>query len=192
MGHARKNGRPEPFKLRYVEIGNEDNLQNGTRTYDERYMAFYNAIKAKYPDLNVIATTRMRSHMPDVLDDHFYNPAANVMRQSTRYDNRPRSDTKIFMGEWASQEGRPTPNMMSALGDAAFLGGLERNSDLVVMECYAPLLVNVNRGGLAMGHQFNWLRRPSFVRIGVVLCSENVQQQSRGPRFAGGFEIGYP
>ena len=73
------------------------------------------------------------------------------MRESTRHDNPSRNGPKIFMGEWASQDGRPTPNMLSALGDAAFLGGLERNSDRVVMECYAPLLVNVNRGASQWG-----------------------------------------
>jgi alpha-N-arabinofuranosidase len=52
----------------------------------------------------------------------------------------------IFVGEWASQEGFPTPNLHAALGDAAWLTGLERNSDLVILESYAPLLVNVNPG----------------------------------------------
>ena len=36
--------------------------------------------------------------------------------------------------------------MDDALADAAWLTGLERNSDLVVMQCYAPLLVNENPG----------------------------------------------
>jgi alpha-N-arabinofuranosidase len=38
--------------------------------------------------------------------------------------------------------------MGAALGDAAWMTGLERNSDLVVMASYAPLLTNVNPGGL--------------------------------------------
>jgi alpha-N-arabinofuranosidase len=38
--------------------------------------------------------------------------------------------------------------MGAALGDAAWMTGLERNSDLVVMASYAPLLVNVNPGGM--------------------------------------------
>ncbi len=52
------------------------------------------------------------------------------------------------MGEWATREGSPTPNMGAALGDAAWMTGLERNSDLVVMASYAPLFVNVNPGGM--------------------------------------------
>jgi alpha-L-arabinofuranosidase len=50
------------------------------------------------------------------------------------------------VGEWASQEGRPTPDLHAALGDAAWLTGLELNADVAIMEAYAPLLVNVNPG----------------------------------------------
>jgi alpha-L-arabinofuranosidase len=67
------------------------------------------------------------------------------------FDRTSRTGPKIFMGEWASQDGNPTPTMNSALGDAAFLTGLERNADVVVMECYAPLLVNVNGGAAQWG-----------------------------------------
>jgi alpha-L-arabinofuranosidase len=67
-------------------------------------------------------------------------------RDVRHYDNISRSGAKIFVGEWATQEGAPTPDLNAALADAAWLTGLERNSDLVVMSCYAPLLVNVNRG----------------------------------------------
>lgn len=38
--------------------------------------------------------------------------------------------------------------MGAALGDAAFMTGLERNSDVVAMASYAPLFVNVNPGGM--------------------------------------------
>jgi alpha-N-arabinofuranosidase len=37
--------------------------------------------------------------------------------------------------------------MKAALGDAVFMAAMERNSDLIKMQCYAPLLVNVNPGG---------------------------------------------
>src|SRR5581483_6142137 len=64
------------------------------------------------------------------------------------YDQADRSGPKIFVGEWATREGAPTPNMNAALGDAAWMTGMERNSDLIVMSCYAPLFVNVNPGGM--------------------------------------------
>ncbi len=64
------------------------------------------------------------------------------------YDTVDRNGPKIFVGEWATREGTPTPNFGAALGDAAFMTGLERNSDLVVMAAYAPLFVNVKPGGM--------------------------------------------
>jgi alpha-N-arabinofuranosidase len=64
------------------------------------------------------------------------------------YDARPRTGPKVFVGEWATRVGDPTPNMSGALGDAAWMTGMERNSDLVIMSCYAPLFVNVNPGGM--------------------------------------------
>jgi alpha-L-arabinofuranosidase len=68
------------------------------------------------------------------------------MEADHHYDTQSRSGPKIFVGEWATTEGSPTPTMNAALGDAAWLIDLERNSDLIVMEAYAPLLVNVNPG----------------------------------------------
>jgi alpha-L-arabinofuranosidase len=147
-----QDGHPAPFNLSYVEIGNEDNLNRGEPSYDDRFTMFYDAIKAKYPELQLIATTHVRSRKPDVFDDHLYTSPTNMLtRETARQDKRDRKGPKIFMGEWASQEGRPTPDLNSALGDAAFLGGLERNADAVVMQCYAPLLVNVNRGASQWG-----------------------------------------
>jgi alpha-N-arabinofuranosidase len=64
------------------------------------------------------------------------------------YDNRPRTGPKVFVGEYATRVGEPTGNMSAALGDAAWLAGLERNSDLVLMSSYAPLFVNVNPGAM--------------------------------------------
>ncbi len=72
-------------------------------------------------------------------------------RDVHHYDNYPRTGPKIFVGEWASTEGSPTPTLKAALGDAAWLIGMERNSDLIPISCYAPLLVNVNRGARQWG-----------------------------------------
>lgn len=143
------DGHPEPFPLTYVEIGNEDNLGGGARTYEERFAAFYDAIKAKYPQLQIIATMPVHDRRPDVVDDHFYRSARQMQRDVHHYDPDKilRNGPKIFVGEWATKEGTPTPTMNAALGDAAWMTGMERNSDLVIMSCYAPLLVNVNPGG---------------------------------------------
>ncbi len=142
-----RDGHPAPFKLRYVEIGNEDNFDKA-RTYDGRYAQFYQAIKAKYPGLQVIATIPVKGMTPDVVDDHYYKREQGMFAEARHYDKTDRKGPKIFVGEWATREGTPTPNFGAALGDAAFMTGLERNSDVVVMAAYAPLLVNVNPGGM--------------------------------------------
>jgi len=142
-----KDGHPAAFPLHYVEIGNEDEFDK-SGSYDGRYAQFYKAIKQRYPALQVIATTAVKSVKPDVLDEHFYMPAEESFAGAHHYDKTDRNGPKIFVGEWATREGTPTPNLEAALGDAAWMTDLERNSDLVVMASYAPLFVNVNPGGM--------------------------------------------
>ncbi len=145
------DGHPAPFALTYVEVGNEDGYGN----YDGRFAQFFDAIRAKYPALRVIATAPVTSRIPDVYDEHFYLSAAEMEAHAHHYDNRSRGGPKVLVGEWATVSGTPwktdparppTPDLGAALADAAWMTGLERNSDLVVMAAYAPLLVNVNRG----------------------------------------------
>ncbi|MBX6762525.1 MAG: hypothetical protein K6T51_07705 [Rubrobacteraceae bacterium] len=137
------DGHPEPFDLRYVEVGNEDFFDT-SGSYDEyRYPMFYDAIKARYPHIQVIATTPVKSRPMDVLDEHYYNSPRFFVDNARRYDEAPRDGTKIFVGEYAATEGSPTGTLEAAVGEAAFMTGLERNSDLVVMASYAPLFVRV-------------------------------------------------
>jgi alpha-L-arabinofuranosidase len=136
------DGHPRPFPLEFVEIGNEDWFDS-SGSYDERFTAFHDAIKAKYPHLKLIATTSVTSRTPDLIDEHYYLAPSAAQAATHKYDNRDRGSTKVFVGEWAAQEGRPTPDLNAALGDAAWLAGLIRNSDQVLMECYAPLFSHV-------------------------------------------------
>ena len=81
-------------------------------------------------------------------DDHYYRRAEEFFDYVNHYDTVDRNGPKIFVGEWATREGMPTTNLGAALGDAAFMTSMERNSDLIVMASYAPLFVNVNPGGM--------------------------------------------
>ncbi|MGD1087012.1 MAG: alpha-L-arabinofuranosidase C-terminal domain-containing protein [Verrucomicrobiota bacterium] len=156
------DGHPAPFKLEYVEVGNEDNFDRNAGNYDGRFAQFYDAIKAKYPKLEIIATTRVNGRTPDLVDNHLYVSAGELAMENhfNDYDNRPRTGPKVFEGEWATQTAprTATPRMADALGDAAFLLGLERNSDLVLIESYAPLFVNVSsvRSGRGAGGSMQW------------------------------------
>jgi alpha-N-arabinofuranosidase len=163
-----KDGHPAPYQLQYVEIGNEDWFDKSD-SYDARFVQFNKAIKAKYPDLKLIATISkndqptnvgVHSMIPDMTDEHYYLPTQEFLTKSPTYaDNYSRKSPEIFVGEWAAYENPspkpweagskslpPTPAMKTAVGDAAFLTAIERNADIIKMECYAPMFVNVNPG----------------------------------------------
>jgi alpha-N-arabinofuranosidase len=161
-----KAGHPAPFPLTYVEVGNEDFFDR-SGSYDQRFAQFNAAIKARYPRLKVISSVgfeqpearRVRSVTPAVVDEHYYRPVDTFLKMARRqYEPYDRKGPEIFVGEWGAYETpfepwnprsrgeAPTPNMRAALGDAAFMTQMEKNSDIVVMNCYAPLLVNVSPG----------------------------------------------
>jgi alpha-L-arabinofuranosidase len=142
-----QNGHPAPFPLHYIEIGNEDTFDK-SRTYEERFARFAKAIRSKYPQYQLIATTPVKESVPDVIDDHYYLTPDGFFEILHKYDSMDRKGPKIFVGEWATRTGTPTPDFGAALGDAAWMTSMERNSDLIVMASYAPLFVNVNPGGM--------------------------------------------
>jgi alpha-L-arabinofuranosidase len=139
------DGHPAPFPVNMVEIGNEDNfdLSGGYDSY--RYPMFYDAIKAAYPRLRIVATAPVTSRPMDVLDEHFYVDIPSFFAQSAHlFDHASRRGPKILVGEYAAVQGSPTGTLAAGLGEAAFLTGIERNADLVIGASYAPLLVNMN------------------------------------------------
>ena len=194
-----RDGHPKPYVLHYVEIGNEDWFDR-SGSYDARFAQFYDAIKAKYPQLKCISTVgteqpdskRVHGRKPDVLDEHYYRTVSTFLQDSpTRFEAYDRKGPEIFVGEWAAYETSfppwdrlsrnepPTPNMKAALGDAAWMAGMERNSDLIKMNCYAPLLVNVNgrqwRPNLIGYDALNVYGSPSYYAI--QLFSRNLGDQ---------------
>lgn len=157
------DGHPQPFKLKYVEIGNEDWFDR-FNTYDGRFNQFRTAIAAKYPQLTCISTIaaaqypaiKMTGKLPEVVDEHYYRDAWDMWENAAQYDKYDRNGPKVFVGEWATREGIPTTNLNAALGDAAWMTGMERNSDLVIMSCYAPLFVNVNKATATAPKAWQW------------------------------------
>ena len=135
-----KNGHPLPFGLRHMEIGNE----NGGPAYEERYARFYKAIKSLYPEMQLVANTPVKSAPMDIVDEHYYSSPDWFASQASRYDSYDRKGTRVYVGEYACTQDCGQGNLQAALGEAAFMTGMERNSDIVVMASYAPLFVNVN------------------------------------------------
>ncbi len=139
-----KYGHPAPFDLNRIEIGNED-WWSLTNYYPPRYSVIYNGLKAAFPHIKTIYTGRShlsKTHI-QMVDDHYYNTPSWFWANRHLYDHRSRTGPKVFVGEYAVTHNCGTGNLRAALAEAAFMGGLERNSDLVRMASYAPLFVNV-------------------------------------------------
>ncbi|KAJ7098378.1 alfa-L-arabinofuranosidase precursor [Mycena epipterygia] len=151
-------GHPAPFKLNYVEVGNEDFFE--ATTYIYRWKDFVTALQAEFPQLHFIATSDtfnpILSPNPLQYDVHVYQTPTWFAQNSFFYDGFERNTTKYFEGEYAAistnssdifgtpADGRLTfPTMQSSTGEAAFMTGLERNSDIVFSASYAPLLNHV-------------------------------------------------
>eukprot|EP00850_Spirogloea_muscicola_P001586 SM000006S19351 [mRNA] locus=s6:258455:264282:- [translate_table: standard] len=137
-------GHPEPFHLHHIAIGNED---CGAWNYRGSYLRFYTAIKAKYPDIKLIsncdATYSPLDHPADLFDYHIYTSAANLFEGRTFFDKVDRKGPKVFVSEYAvvgTDAGKGS--LLGAVAEAAYMMGLEQNSDIVAMASYAPLLVN--------------------------------------------------
>lgn len=135
------SGHPAPFGLKYMEIGNE----NGGPAYNERYALFHDAIKAKYPEIELIACVwggTPKDKPIELIDEHYYNNPTFFMKNADKYDSYERANPKVYVGEYAVTQGCGAGNLIAALGEAAFMTGIERNSDQVAMASYAPLFVN--------------------------------------------------
>jgi alpha-N-arabinofuranosidase len=144
-----KMGHPEPFPLKYVEIGNE----HPPALYGDYYAKFRQAIKGKYPEMTVImsmywsglnrgAIRRAGDDQIDIVDEHAYRPSGWARSNFEYFDKYTRTPWKIYLGEYAhhSQNG----DWSAAMDDSLFLMMMERNGDLVTMASYAPLFCNVN------------------------------------------------
>lgn len=147
-------GHPEPFRVKYLGVGNE---QWGEE-YFARYAIFQKAIKAKHPDVQLVTTAgpgvddrswklawdKFRGGTPaDIVDEHYYRPPQWFLENATRYDATPRNGPKIFAGEFAAHERGRRATLRAAIAEAAFMTGLVRNSDVVAMSSYAPLFAKL-------------------------------------------------
>ncbi|MDQ6417909.1 alpha-L-arabinofuranosidase C-terminal domain-containing protein [Paenibacillus sp. LHD-117] len=143
-------GHPEPFNLEYIGIGNEEVGE----PFFERYTYFHQAIKSKYPDIQIINSSgpfaaggeyergwrSARENGSDFVDEHYYQSPDWFLAHYRRYASFKADDPKVFLGEYASWGNK----YYNALVEAAFMTGLENNAHAVGLACYAPLLCNVD------------------------------------------------
>ena len=161
-------GHPKPFNLKLLGVGNE---QWGPQ-YIERYERFAKVLKAKCPDIRLVSSAgpspdderfhflwpKLRELKADIVDEHCYANPEWFFDNAHRYDNYDRQGPKVFMGEYAAQSVKTVSpenrnNWQCALSEAAYMTGLERNADVVVMSSYAPLFA----------HEERWQWRPDLI-----------------------------
>lgn len=137
-----QNGHREPFRLKYVEIGNE----NWGPEYHERYALFYRTLKAAFPQVIYLSNGHTeREGLPtDYADEHYYDAPEFFLENGGMFDGYDRKGPKIFLGEYAVNGGNTIASMECALAEAAFLLGVERNQDIVRLTAYAPLFQNAD------------------------------------------------
>lgn len=152
-------GHPAPFNLKMMGVGNE----NWGPQYIERLQAFTKAIKAKYPDFKLdyssgtdpggdrfdYLNNYLRKMKADIIDEHYYRRPEWFLANAKRYDNYDRNGSKIFAGEYAAQSDKTVSinnknNWESAIAEAAFMTGMERNAAVVHMASYAPLFAHAD------------------------------------------------
>ena len=140
-------GHPEPFRLKYIAIGNEEVGD----AFWERYALFHKKIKEKYSDIKIINSAgpfcageayengwrSAKENQSDLIDEHYYQAPEWFIGNHHRYDEH-RGHTKVFLGEYASCGNK----WRNALAEASYMIGLEKNVHSVGLACYAPLLCN--------------------------------------------------
>ncbi len=162
-GKLRANmGHPQPFNLKLLAVGNE---QWG-KLYPERLEVFVKAIRKQYPYIRIVGSAgpdseggkfdyawpEMRRIGVDLVDEHYYRNPQWFLSHANRYDSYDRKGPKVFAGEYACHINGKN-SFMSALCEAAFMTGLERNADVVNMATYAPLFAHVD----------GWQWRPDLI-----------------------------
>lgn len=138
-------GHPEPFKIKYIELGNEQ----WADMYAERYNKLYKELKEKYPDITFICTFGLNNNLSlldkvDMIDPHWYVNPLYFYENDHLFDKVDRGNFDIYVGEYAVNQGVGAGNLDAALAEAAFISGMERNGDIVKIASYAPLIENSN------------------------------------------------
>jgi alpha-N-arabinofuranosidase len=151
-------GHAEPFHLRYIGVGNEDAQ---TDAFRERFKMIYHAVTAKYPGVTVIGTVgpdpsgedydsgwkfANQQHLA-MVDEHSYKTPDWFLQNLNRYDSYSRNGSHVYLGEYAAFDSDRHSTLRSALAEAAYMTGLERNGDVVEMSSYAPLFSKIGHSG---------------------------------------------
>ena len=164
-------GHPAPFGLHQIGIGNEQ----WSEPYSERLEPFIEPIRSRYPDIRIVGSAgptpdgdmfeygwqEMKRMKIDLVDEHYYRDPSWFLANATRYDSYDRKGPKVFAGEYACHVRGNGNTWESALCEAAFMTGLERNADVVWEATYAPLFAHVE----------GWQWKPDLIWFDNLTCT---------------------
>ncbi len=176
-------GHPAPFGLKFIAVGNEQ----WSEMYPARLERFVKALREKCPEIRIVGSAgprasgadfdylwpEMKRLGVDLVDEHYYMPPQFFYDNAARYDRYDRQGPKVFAGEYAAHHPTRANNFDTALSEAAFMTGLERNADVVHMATYAPLFAHVDA----------WQWRPDLIwfdNLSVVRTPNYYVQQMYG------------
>lgn len=143
-------GHPEPFGLRYLGLGNEDVIND---QFEDRFTQIFETVQKAHPEVTVIGTLGPKPYGPDydngwrlarqhgvrMVDEHSYRTPRWLLQNVDRFEAYDRAGPSVYLGEWAGR----TSTVRSAVAEAAYMVAIERNSDIVPLASYAPLLARV-------------------------------------------------
>lgn len=136
-----ENGHPQPYNLRYIEIGSD----NYGIEYARRLDLFKTAIARVYPEIIVIANEDQPIAKRNSLTDKSFRSSSQFLIANQHlFDSKvyPRQQAPLFISGFSSTDSRVHTTMYHALSEAAFMIGMENNPDRVKKVAYSPLLTH--------------------------------------------------
>ncbi|KAG9083078.1 hypothetical protein FRC06_004705 [Ceratobasidium sp. 370] len=151
-----QHGHHKPYKLKYIEIGNEDFFGTATCA-GYRWKASSQNPRSSFEYLATTYPSTMLGPAYTYIGWHQYNIPGWFINHALEYDAYPRSGTQFFVGKYAvtstnsscifgsTSRGRLAyPTLQGAAAEAAYITRLERNSDVIFAYAYAPTLQHVH------------------------------------------------
>ncbi len=151
-----EDGHKNSFNLKYIAIANCGYGDLFWQNFDE----LYKAIQGNYPDVRIIictenneqstaVTEKANSLYRDVIvDENYCVRGGKLFSRSAIFDDKERSglqkSVRRYSVNTAVGDTVTKNNIWSAIENASFLTGVERNGDLVQMAAYDTTLAKVN------------------------------------------------
>ncbi|KAI8476051.1 MAG: glycoside hydrolase superfamily [Monoraphidium minutum] len=171
MGAKRaQHGRPRPWALRYVALGNEECKRPW---YYDNYRLFSEEIRRAYGTrLQLVSNCDFGTFHEaevDMWEFHSYWTGGPTFELAAAFDQH-QGTKRVAVSEFAvmPEEHQPAESVLTAIAEAALMAALERNCQKVTMIAFAPLLRHARLTRwkptlLVFDEDGGWYHTPSFV-----------------------------